>query len=232
MDSHWSDPANAAFTPININPHGKGSVVGKPASTDTDDRSRTIRWRKIPLGPLAIVCSGIAMCKISWLKWPDLIIDFGRQAYIPWRLSEGDILYRDIWYIYGPISSYLHAFLFYIFEPQLIVIFIFNIAITCLLAFVIYRLFHFIGTPLSATVCTLAFIILFAFAQNIMIGSHNFISSYIYDLTHGIILSFLAVHQFMKFARTRDIKIFMGIGVLSGLILLSKFEVAVAWRTS
>ncbi len=74
-----------------------------------------------------LVAAGLLMMSISWLKWPDLVIDFGEQAYIAWRLSEGAVLYRDIIYFYGPLSSYVHALLFKLFGPQLIVLIIFNL---------------------------------------------------------------------------------------------------------
>ena len=32
----------------------------------------------------------------SWLKWPDPLIDFGRELYTPWQLSSGKVLYRDV----------------------------------------------------------------------------------------------------------------------------------------
>ena len=61
------------------------------------NRLQTISWE-----PWLLLASGILMANLSWLKWPDLVIDFGEQAYIAWQLSEGAVLYRDIVYFYGP----------------------------------------------------------------------------------------------------------------------------------
>ena len=50
---------------------------------------------------------------LTWRKWPDLIVDFGQQLYIPWRISAGAVLYRDLFYMAGgPLSQYYHALLF------------------------------------------------------------------------------------------------------------------------
>lgn len=38
---------------------------------------------------------------VSWRRWADPIVDFGRELYIPWRLSEGAVLYRDVEDFYG-----------------------------------------------------------------------------------------------------------------------------------
>ena len=45
----------------------------------------------------------------GWLRWPDLIIDYGREIYIPWRLSEGGVLYKDVFYYYGPLAQLLNT---------------------------------------------------------------------------------------------------------------------------
>ena len=37
-----------------------------------------------------------------------LMIDFGRELYVPWQLNEGKALYRDIAYFHGPFSPYLN----------------------------------------------------------------------------------------------------------------------------
>jgi hypothetical protein len=53
---------------------------------------------------------------LSWRKWPDLLVDFGEQLYLPWRISEGSVLYRDVMYLTGgPLSQYYHAALFKVF---------------------------------------------------------------------------------------------------------------------
>jgi len=160
------------------------------------------------------------------------VIDFGEQAYIAWRLSEGSVLYKDIVYFYGPLSSYTHALLFKVFGPQLMVLIIFNLSLVAVLTAVIYRLFLQIGSRLSATFAGLTFLVVFAFSQYLWMGNHNFICSYVYDVTHGIFLSFLAAGQFAAFAQTRQKSKLILLGLLSGLVLLTKIEVSLAWTTA
>lgn len=75
---------------------------------------------------LVLPVVGVTLAIVSWQKWQDLIVDFGQQVYVPWQLAEGQILYRDIFYIYGPLSSYVHALLFKIFGPGILVLAWFN----------------------------------------------------------------------------------------------------------
>jgi hypothetical protein len=182
--------------------------------------------------PWLLLTAGALMANISWLKWPDLVIDFGEQAYIAWRLSEGAVLYRDIVYFYGPLSSYIHALLFKVFGPQLMVLIIFNLSLVAVLTIAIYRLFLFIGSRLSATIAGLTFLMVFAFAQYLWMGNHNFICSYVYDVTHGIFLSFLAAGQFVAFTKNRKTSKLLLLGLLSVLVLLTKIEVSLAWTTA
>ena len=55
----------------------------------------------------------------TWATWGDLSIDAGHEMYVPWVLSEGQMLYRDVWYHYGPGAVYFNSWLFTIFGKHL-----------------------------------------------------------------------------------------------------------------
>src|SRR5262245_36351681 len=65
----------------------------------------------------------------SWRKWPDPLIDFGRELYLPWRLANGAVLYRDVDDFYGPLSQYLNAVLFRCFGTGLMVLVTANLVV-------------------------------------------------------------------------------------------------------
>ena len=177
---------------------------------------------------LVLVSAGLFMVSISWLKWPDLLIDFGAQVYIPWRLSEGEVLYRDIAYGYGPLSSYLHALLFKIFGPGINVLIGFNLLIVTGLSILIYFLFKKLATPLTGFLCAFVFLTLFAFGQYQGGGNFNFICSYVYSLPHGVALSFLALFFFLKFLEGSQLRYLGFSGGVVGLVYWTKMEVFVA----
>lgn len=184
----------------------------------------------LPLIILLLVL--VEMAWMSWLKWPDIIVDFGIQIYVAWRLSEGDVLYRDIIYFMGPLSSYIHGFLFKLFGPSFLVLVTFNIFLVVCLTALIFHLFNFLGDSVSGTLSALAFLTIFAFSQYLWVGNYNFVVSYVYDLTHGIFLCFLAFPLLVKFALRGTTLQSAGLGILTGLILLTKFEVFLAWIIS
>lgn len=59
----------------------------------------------------------------TWETWGWLTADCGREMYVPTVLSEGKTLYRDIWYLYGPLAPYWNSFLFRIFGVHLSVLY-------------------------------------------------------------------------------------------------------------
>ena len=175
-----------------------------------------------------LVATGLFMAAISWLKWPDLVVDFGAQIYIPWRLSEGEVLYKDIVYIYGPLSSYLHAVLFKIFGPGMDVLIGFNLLVVTGLTLIIYSLFSKLANPLTGFLCAFTFLTLFAFGQYQGGGNYNFICAYVYSLPHGVALSFLALFFSHKFFENPGLK-YLGLsGCVVGLVYWTKMEVFIA----
>lgn len=180
------------------------------------------------LGPGIIIVVGLVMLVLSWRKWPDPLVDFGRELYVPWQLSQGAVLYRDVAYFNGPLSPYFNHLVFKTLGVGLMSLAWANIAILAVCTFLAYRLLSSISSRFTATVACVCFLVIFALAQFTNTGNYNFICPYSHELTHGIVLSFLAVYLLSRYlARPRPI--FFGlVGLCLGLILLTKVEVFLA----
>jgi hypothetical protein len=59
----------------------------------------------------------------TWGAWGNLTIDSGRELYVPALLAQGKMLYRDVWYIYGPVAPYFNSVLFRVFGSRLEVLY-------------------------------------------------------------------------------------------------------------
>src|SRR5208282_3493592 len=82
------------------------------------------RWNLRTLaGLLVLIAIWAAWMYGTWEKWGWLTADCGREMYVPTVLSEGKTLYRDIWYLYGPLAPYWNSFLFRIFGVHLSVLY-------------------------------------------------------------------------------------------------------------
>ena len=200
----------------------------QPDHTDSDIPAHApAPWLRF-VSLVILVAAGLLMASISWLKWPDLLIDFGAQIYTPWRLSEGQVLYKDIVDTYGPLSPYLHALLFKIFGPGINILIGFNLLVVTGLATLIYFLFKKLGNSLTGFLCAFSFITIFAFGQYQGGGNYNFICAYVYSLPHGVALSFLALFLFLKFLEKPQLKYLWFSGGVLGLVYWTKIEVFVA----
>lgn len=51
----------------------------------------------------------LVLCAVSWNRWIEPYVDSGRELAVPWRISEGQRLYRDVRFFHGPLGPYLAA---------------------------------------------------------------------------------------------------------------------------
>jgi hypothetical protein len=176
------------------------------------------------LGPVLIGVAGIAMAGWTWGTWPDVQIDFGRELYVPWQLSQGKVLYRDIAHIYGPLSHYFNALLFHGFGIGLQTLVWTNLTLLTFLTALLYWLFSLTASRLAATAACLTFVLLFAFGQYVGIGNYNFVTPYAHEMTHGVILAFASIAIFAVYVRRQRRSALFLSGLAMGLCFLTKPE--------
>ena len=73
--------------------------------TDRIEASEPGAWH-VWAGPILVAAAFVALAVWSWQKWPDVLVDFGRELYVPWQLASGKRLYLDIAYFNGPLSPW------------------------------------------------------------------------------------------------------------------------------
>jgi 4-amino-4-deoxy-L-arabinose transferase-like glycosyltransferase len=186
------------------------------------------RWLRALAGPALLVATAGLMCLWTWKTWPDALIDFGREVYLAWQLSQGAVLHRDVAYHGGPLSPYLNALWFRVFGPGIDTLAGANLVILMGLTALWYRLLEICGDRFSATVGCLSLLLLFAFGRFSDYGSYNFVAPYTHDLTHGVFLSLVAIACLVAHARSGRESWLAGMGLALGLLFLTKLEVFVA----
>jgi hypothetical protein len=72
----------------------------------------------------ALCCLWLGLVTFGWARWGDVTIDSGRDLYVATALVEGRMLYRDVWYLYGPGAPYFNSLLFWIFGTHINVVYI------------------------------------------------------------------------------------------------------------
>ncbi len=60
-------------------------------------------WQALPFAVFAL------LALISWNRWLEPYVDSGRELMVPWRVSQGERLYRDVEFHHGPLAPFLGA---------------------------------------------------------------------------------------------------------------------------
>ena len=168
----------------------------------------------------------------SWRKWLDPIVDFGRELYVPWQITQGKVLYVDIASLFGPLSPYLNALWMRLFGVSLMTIAWCNVAIFALILAAVHRLIRVCTDRYTANCATLMVLVLCGFSQYLDIGNYNFATPYSHEATHGFALSVLTMLIVQHAVTTRRPLFGAAAGLTFGLSLMTKPELPVAVATA
>jgi hypothetical protein len=209
--------SNPRKSPITHRSRSDNGAISAPAD---------LRWEGagIVFLVLAVVCALV----VSWRKWPDPLVDFGRELYLPWRLSEGDVLYRDIDHLYGPLSHYFNASVFRILGTGMMKIVGVNLLIYCASLSLIYYEVRLGWGRLAAFIGSMLFILLFSFSQFVGIGNYNFATPYAHETTHGFFIVLVLILIWASWLRNPQLWKTLIAGILCGLSILLKAEIMIA----
>ncbi|MEJ2540956.1 MAG: hypothetical protein P8188_13460, partial [Gemmatimonadota bacterium] len=178
--------------------------------------------------PWTILGAGAVLTVLTWNRWVDPQVDFGRELYLAWRISEGDVLYRDLASFSGPLSPTVNGALFRILGPGIHPLLVFNMVLLVAITTLSYRLLaREIGRWPAALACT-AFLALCAFGHSSGYGIFNFVAPYSHELTHGTLLGLAGLALLGRAERSRGLRPLLGVGLCAGLSLLLKPEIALA----
>lgn len=180
------------------------------------------------LGIFVLLCAITFQLVVSWRKWPDVIVDFGRELYIPWRLSEGALLYRDIDHYFGPLSHYFNSLVFTIFGPGFMHLVTINLAIYAGIIGLLYYELRAGWGRLAAFVGTFTFITIFSFNQYVGIGNYNFATPYAHETTHGFFAILVLISLYASWLRSPSPWKALCAGLCCGICVLLKLEIIVA----
>jgi hypothetical protein len=176
----------------------------------------------------AHVLTFAALLAWSWRKWPDPLVDFGRELYMAWQISEGRVLYRDLASLFGPLSPYVNALWFRLFGTSLVTLALCNTAIFAATIAGIHHLVRIATDRVTATAASLSAVVLFGFSQYLDVGNYNFVTPYSHEATPGIALSVAALVALQHGLSGRSRRYCAVAGWCFGLTLLTKPDIAIA----
>ncbi len=207
-----------------------GTVPVNPVPLAPAD-GRGHRWRSwllelAEIGSLAALF--IFMLAKSWLRWSDPLMDFPKNLYLAWRISEGDRLYEKVTNWYGPLAHLLEAAGFRLFGVGLDTMVWMNITLTVAVALLLRAIFRQLGNRLTGWLATLAFIQVFAFGRYMESANYNFLAPYTSPATYsflGLVLVLWALLRHLQSDRPICLAV-AGLGF--GIAYLDKPEAILA----
>jgi hypothetical protein len=202
--------------------------------TETDGDSKTSRNRTISprqwywFGLAFVALVFVAELALTWRRWSNLTGDLGLDLYVPWRLSQGAILYRDVFiFAGGPFSQHFDALLFKIFGASFLTLATANLAAIAVMLLVLFRRFAAVADTWTAVTICLGTTVVFAFAYYSREG-FNYVIPYSNEAVHGLVLSILAVGFLSDWVSTRRMRWAIPAGFCSGLVFLTKPDIFLA----
>jgi len=186
------------------------------------------RFLRAGIGPLLLAVAFIALTLWSWRKWPDVLVDFGRELYLPWQLIQGKVLYRDIALNYGCFPQYLNAFFFKLFGVSFTTLIYCNLAILAGITSLIYLTLVRACDRLTAAAAGLILLLVFAFPQYAAIGGMNFVAPYSHAATHGVALAVAMLAALALNRASPGRRATAGAGLCFGFVFLTKPEIFLA----
>jgi len=175
--------------------------------------------RTLWLSRLAILFFACAMFVVTWASWPDLIFDCGRELYVPWAMLHGKLLYRDLWYPYGPLAPSVIALLLRIFGAHLNTFYGTGLAMLTASALVLHSIALRFVPPIAALVCTWVFL-----AEGFQPRSMNYIVPYSYGATFMCLLCMSVLLFLLRFLERKGLANLGAAGLCAGLASISKVE--------
>lgn len=126
------------------------------------------------------------------------IVDCGREAYIPYAILKGKVLYRDIYNLYGPLGYQFNALLYLIFGASLNVLYIAGFINTLLVLTCYYYILRQFLTEFVSMACCLLVLSLCCFSPGL---DCNFILPYSYGTYYALTFflgSFIFLMSYFK----------------------------------
>ena len=137
---------------------------------------------------------------LFWLfygKQDAYLIDVGREAYLPWQMLEGKVLYKDLFNVYGPLGYQINALAYMIFGIKLETLYLMgflNSLVISFSTFFIVKLFADKKIALCVVSLTMAVCIYIRTFFN-LIFSYSYCALYALS---SVLLSLLAMLLYIK----------------------------------
>ncbi len=164
-----------------------------------------------------------AKVAMTWGAWGDLTVDCGREMYVPWILSQGKQLYRDVWFLNGPVAPYFNSYLFRLFGLHLSVLYWAGSFAALGSAIFLFLTGRRVGSALAGWVAG-AVVVLEAFQPSLFC----FPLPYSFSAVYGCLIACCVLWLMVRAAASANRLWILAAGIAAALAILDKLEIGAA----
>lgn len=146
-----------------------------------------------------------------------LFVDCGREAYIPMQILKGEVLYKDIFNIYAPLSYLFNAFLFKIFGENLQVLYFAGFITFGFVLTLFYKLLTLFCSKYNSFIIVICILLLTSLSPNVF----NFFLPYSYGMIYGLVSVLASLYFLLRNRSNKDLYL---ASFLAGVAILNKYE--------
>ena len=132
------------------------------------------------------------------------LVDVSREAYLPWQVLKGQVLYRDIFNVYGPLGYQINAVLYFLFGINLNTLYFAGFINSLVILFTVFYTVKLFADKKIALAVTGIVMCACVYAQNFF----NFIFTYSYNAVYalsGFLLSLFFALLYIKERKTKNL---------------------------
>jgi 4-amino-4-deoxy-L-arabinose transferase-like glycosyltransferase len=188
--------------------------------------SRTVESsfsREDAMALVALALLFAAMLIASWQRWTQPLLDHGREMNLPARILAGEQLYNDVQFLYGPFAPYFNALLYDIFGIHLSVLKTSGAVSGALILLMIYWLARQLMSAWESALAAGLVLVICALKS-----TASYVQPYAYAALYGLVFALGSLIATASYLKTRRSTRLVPAGLLTGLSLISKPEIALA----
>ena len=147
-------------------------------------------------------------------------VDIGRELYISQRVYLGDVLYKDIFNVYGPFAYQFNAILMKLFSQKIYTVYNFGLINSFAIITALYFIArHFMKKSLSFL---FSFMSIFSLVYPVFLFNSNI--TYSFGLSYALSSFLISLLFLLKFIKTENVKFAYISSFFAGISILNKYE--------
>jgi 4-amino-4-deoxy-L-arabinose transferase-like glycosyltransferase len=146
------------------------------------------------LQPLLIILAAFLLCTTLFFGIVSLDPDAGRDYVLAELLAHGRVLYRDVFYFFGPVAPWVNALLFRIFGPGVLVLLLAGAGLAFAIVLLTYLVARQILPPLAATVAALLVLLHAVYSYN----TFCYATPYTFAAVYGLLFALTTLYSALR----------------------------------